>query len=607
MAQVPNRVDMPTAVTHYSNISTPQHHITTSNFMEFNCVGRKMLVPKQSISFRLNGFSRLKPMQVPTYGGAQEHLRAYFVPFRTVMPGFNEFYEDTTYVDNQGQARIPQLHQIRNSTFLKAICNNEFSTFVDYNALPEDERANSYDFVVYDNTTTPAAVGYRKFTTKGKYLYKLLVSLGYKIDFVLNGPTGLDFRHCALQFLCFLKVFYDWYYPSQYADDATSAKIKSLLNYSTYTVIDGASQFDIFLTDQLFIDIINAVYRVCYDSDYFVSAWDNPVAPSNGAYSNISIGDVTAENTSFAVIRNNNIGSPEINANASISQYAIDALKAVNDWMKRKQISGARLLDRYLAQWGITLPAEKLNRSLWIGENISNVRFGDVTSTADTEGATLGAYAGKGYNHSQSDVINFSTDEFGMIIIVASIVPNVGYYQGQDRTTMYSSRFDFYHPEFDALGVQALSTRELYVPTGVLKDADSRGIDWNNAVFGFVPRYAELKVGNEIVSGDIILNSKNAAMEGWSLYRDVSGFYESDTVNSITELVHSKDFVLGTDAEQYNRIFHITDNVEDKFVSEYHFDFQTRFPGKKLYDSYEFREEDKAQKVSMDVNGVRAN
>ena len=599
----PKTAQVPGAITHYSDLDLSSQHITTANFMEFNVAKIMELVPKQSINIDMTTFTRLAPMPIPTFGNADIHNRAFFVPMRTIMKGWNEFISDTSYVNSDGQIYVPSVPMVHNNSILDFLTSNAGSTAVDFSDNPNAV----YDFCLYSDTGSSS---YRTFTPFGKWAYKLLRSLGYGIIFDYRAQ---GFEHSALPLLALLRVYYDWYYPSAYVDDDRSLSLRKFFEKEFVSGILFADA----MTGQDLEEIFSVLYRVSYDSDYFVSAWDNPVAPNDGAFTTIGLNDTTGVNgvghpstASISSFSSSN-GTPYFEGNANVTQFALDALKALNDYMKRHQLAGARTLDRYLSRWGVKLPDANLNRSVLIGSKDSKIQFGDVTSTSDTsdiDGAQLGAYAGKGIGLNQSEgFVNFSTDEFGYLIIVSTIVPKTSYYQGTDRMTFRLNALDFYSPEFDALGVQALATRELYVPIRSFGRENSVGsIDANNAVFGFVPRFADYKRGYDQLTGDYTLGSKNVGQEGWTLMRDVSQYFAgSDT--QYENVVHSQEFVEGNDALQYNRIFYVTDNVEDKFNVIHKFDIMTRFPGKAMYDSYEFKEEDRAQKVTIDINGVKQN
>ena len=94
MSQFPQKVSMPVAASNRSNNERGGFHITTSNFMDFNIARKFELAPKESVDINHLFFTRLDPLPVPTFGDAVVHNRVFFVPFRTIMPGYDDFDKD---------------------------------------------------------------------------------------------------------------------------------------------------------------------------------------------------------------------------------------------------------------------------------------------------------------------------------------------------------------------------------------------------------------------------------------------------------------------------------------------------------------------------------
>lgn len=254
---------------------------------------------------------------------------------------------------------------------------------------------------------------------------------------------------------------------------------------------------------------VNSILSLCsyvqYDSDLFVSAWDTPNQPNVGNYSDFKLvnidtvsqiyqnvsgtgypynanpGFVTNNSSIVGLSEDNNIGganAPFISGAVSggttrtlpapISEYLLHGLHALTDYMKRHQLAGSRAFDRYLARFGKALPAEKMNRCNYLGAAMQDIQIGDVMSTSDTVsaagmGAQLGAMSGKGISYGNGH-FEVSTDEFGYFIILTSIVPATGYFQGIDPQVMRTTKLDFFTPEFDSLGVEPIKAANLYIP-----------------------------------------------------------------------------------------------------------------------------------------------
>lgn len=597
MANFFDKFKVKTAIDSRSKFDLSCDHVSTANFMQFNVAYSKELVPTEKLTVNMETFTRLQPMPVPTFGRAKVNNRAFFVPYRTIFPGWNDFITDSSHTTATGiSGRSNFAPSVSHSTLasffrtgLQTIVTGQFIDLLVQVDNADAIAAGAYDLVETRVNSSGNLVIYWKYTPTGRQIAKLLNSLGYQVS--LNTSNAV---YSALPILAMAKIYCDWYYPSAYAQTQEVAKVESLFK------LDIGGDFS--LDSSQLSDIFKLLTSVNYDSDYFVSAWDNPVAPNSDAYSTFDIGsssyigqDQVGSGTS--VTNDNNEGTPTISARGGqITQFTVDVLKSLTDYMKRHQIVGARALDRYLSRFGIQLSAEKLNRSIYIGSTAEDIQFGDVMSTSNTDTGRVGDYAGKGIGYGTSD-FECDTDEYGIFLVISSIIPRTGYYQGVNRNVMHIARTDFWTPEFDNLGTQAISKHELFVPTNT--SVEGYTATSYNEIFGFTPRYAEYKVGRDILSGDFRCNSINNGAESWHTMRVLD-------YTNYEDVVHSRQFMTGEDADQYSRIFYNTDaDAADKFNVIYHFNVTSLAPMKPLFDTYEF--EDKGKDVIMDVNGVKMN
>lgn len=616
MASFLDKIKVNTAITHRTNQDLSCDHVTTANFMQFNVAFARELVPKQSLKVNHKTFARLQPLPVPTFGRARIQNRAFFVPFRVVFPAFNDFISDSRHSTSNGDTIIYTSVPTISSAVLTDFFTGITSSYIPKYGLAGGSTASSRaDYLTKDNVKV-------ELSQFGRYCMKLLNSLGYSVIFEHFDPeirvSSQFIKYSALPLLCVAKVYADWYYPSMYTSNPLYAQVEEIFNRDNGNT--DLSLDDVYL-------IFDFLRKVNYDSDYFTSAWENPVSPNSDAQSQISMPDITTsiynsdgstnqrnvvsntfDSKSTPTIMNQDVDAPAPLAGfhniGHLSQYAVTALKSLTDYLKRHQLVGGRTLDRYLARFGVKLSDEILKRSQYVGTSESNIQFGDVMSTADTgaEGAALGDYAGKGIGYGDGTYTYENEKEYGMFIVISSIVPKTGYYQGIDRNVMHTTRFDYWTPEFDRLGVQAVSCAELYIPSGN-KDNEFniiRGgsLDYWQKVFGFVPRYAEYKLPQDRLSGDFRFYSINEGMDSWHTMRQINPL-------SVSDIVISEDFISGDDSSQYNRIFNNTDDTYDKFIVIHTFDISTSVPFANYWDNYDF--EQKGNEVIMQANGVKMN
>ncbi len=610
------------------------------------------LVPGSKIDVNMESFARLNPLPVPTFGRAAMRNRAFFVPFRTLFRGWNDFITDSPHVASNGYsagavgsliANVPTVSVTAlRDVFLQDVGADSTHGMI-YQVTPNATNSN------WDITWTANGVTkYYCYSVLGRQSIKLLEQLGYKLDW----DSTKDVKMSALPLLALAKIYIDWYYPQQYSNRTEYDLLLSLCNHDI-----AAGPVD--LTWQQVHSILSLCGWVQYDSDLFVSAWDTPNQPNAGNFSsdfklvNIdTIGDTIVRygsatgtaptvnypagyvsNNSGAASTSNMVGSADapfitpavygsVNVSGTatystiptaISEYLLHSLHALTDYMKRHQLAGSRAFDRYLARFGKALPAEKMNRCLYLGAAMQDIQIGDIMSTADTvkdsEGSQLGSFAGKGISYGNGH-FECNTDEFGYFIILSTIVPATGYFQGIDPIVQRLSKLDFWTPEFDSLGVEPLKACTLFMPQ--IPAAMYQGGSPYDQVFGFVPRYATYKAptcsdrltGNfripSLNNGNFNLNSSGA----WHLMREFDAWdFQQDWSN----FVHSPQFISGgSDFTQYKRIFYYDEtDSPDNFTVIHNFEIAEYAPMKALYDTYEF--EDKGKKVTLETNGVKMN
>lgn len=110
-------------------------------------------------------------------------------------------------------------------------------------------------------------------------------------------------------------------------------------------------------------------------------------------------------------------------------------------------------------------------RPTYIGGTYKNIVFTEVLQTSGSnigttdpnETSPLGAYSGHGITGiSNGRIGHIHCDDYGMIMLIACIMPDVYYSQGLDRIFTDNLESDFYKPERARLGMQPILNKELY-------------------------------------------------------------------------------------------------------------------------------------------------
>lgn len=612
MAKFPDSVSVPIAVPGKSRKFYTQRHITTASFMSPRPIFAREYVPERDMTVKTTSFVRANPMPVPIFGSASVHNRAFFVPFRTIFPMWNEFISNTIY-NNGTYSNMPtSVPILTNKIMMEVFTNSPGAQTMDTTVAD----ASSAD-IVYREAGT---IKYGAFMDRGIHYLSILESLGYKIHW--NNADNTPFS--ALPLLAFAKVMIDWYYPSAYVGSQTYNTVQGICNYQ-----GGIKNLNLVEV----LALLSACERCTYDNDYFVNAWDQPIGPNGGIERSLVLTDVTSNASVKQLVTNDPSSSPTptspnvkpsnntpfIGSNGGsnqtvnsgvTTQYVINALRSMTDFTLRHRIAGVRALDRYLLEYGVNLSDEIMRRSMYLGSQTFDMEFYDVFSHASTATADLGDFAGKGTGFSGEKAFHLSgVKEFGIFIIVNSIMPHVDYFQGQSRETMHLYAMDFYHPDYDHMMVQPISNREIYVTQNAASSYATpvQGQpDVNDHIFGYTSKYIEYNIPMSVQSGLYRSKLRRGLLPCYSLMRDLS-YLDGLAVSAVA---HSIGFVQGEDANQYNRIFYASldpksDFNEDMFNCIHKFEVTNIDSTLQPYESFDF--EHNNDKVDIQVNGSKLN
>lgn len=557
------KLNIKSAVGAHSKISLNSTHLTTTNFGQITPVFNMATIPGDKITIDVSQFSRMSPLYVPTYGKASLKTAAYYVPYHQVAEDSDAFLAGKTV----WQGQVPSLRWI----LLRDLM--DFFMSVSESVLTDDPDA-LFDFQCSDGGRV---VRYR-FSSFGRYCFKVLRSLGYQIpmnaDMSISSEWYLNEgakKINMMPLLCFAKAYND--YMSQQQRFNTSQLSDILLkirqNKDVQNVYTASSRC---LTYDGLFTILNHI-RLCYEGDMFTSAWASPNAPLNAGESSTIIEYPTNYLGEVGRVGQDN-NNTYINLNGAITQRALDFLSRFDAWVRRNNYSGSKDVQQIFARFGIKSDEYRTHYAHMIGESSSPLQIGDVTSTAQTDMAQLGDYAGKGIVNGGTK-FHVEAADFGQVIVLAWIAVKPMYADGFDYEVLKSDALEYYNPEFDGVGVRAIPVAE------VGEYANLSGGPKSMSVFGFTERYNEYRNSRDRITGDFCLPTENngePAINPWHFNRDLSELRIGYDLKAQDAGVVSQ---LPFDSE-YNRIFNVPD-VEgyarpDNFYVTYNFGIEAIRP-----------------------------
>ena len=203
---------------------------------------------------------------------------------------------------------------------------------------------------------------------------------------------------------------------------------------------------------------------------------------------------------------------------------------ALQAWAEASMRGGARYPEILMSTFGVRPRDARLGRPECMGRVSFPLQISEVLQTSETNETPLGTMAGRGIAYGRGRYIHIYAEEHCLLHAYISIMPRSSYQQGLPKRYTKFDKFDYYWPQFDALGEQAITKRELYYDFNNDWDDD----DTNNATFGYQQRYCEYKAFPNEIHGDFKLPGLNA----WHMGRIFASqpSLNGDFINYETEL-----------------------------------------------------------------------
>ena len=531
-------------------------------------LGTWELVPSDKrFDVKMRAFSRLAPLVEPTYGRIKFKVVKAFVPYHQVAWDSDAWFDGKT----SWEGVTPHGRFISIGTL---------ETFVRLNCCTSTgANATNCDYSMVDSS---GVVKYFVFTNVGRYYVKILNSLGYAVPQGVDRQTSSywsvnlqNYQLSAFPLLAFFKLYND--YMSQSQRFNTSALSDFLQNVKYGKAVSGFTPSSGVIAQAGLVTLFQNLF-LNYENDYFTSAWQNPNNPLNASESINSVSvpgtSGSAGNIAFSLENNVLTHSAPVSGNSAlvaIGQRALDMLRSYDNWVRRNNYSGSRANQQLYSRFGIKTDDYRSHYADVLGVDEVDVTIGDVTATAPWSNGSgvnptipLGDYAGKGIMNGEFSV-GYSSSDFGMLFMLGyyTVVPLNAY--GFDRSVLRSSPFDYYTPEYDGIGAEAIPVMEFFENPRGVADGDTTPSD---AVFGFTERYNSYRYGRPKILGDWRKFADTDPMNAWHTGRLLGAVRKAGSLVAQSSAVNT----LPQADSEYNRIFSITSGGVDHFYLTCWFD-----------------------------------
>lgn len=257
-----------------------------------------------------------------------------------------------------------------------------------------------------------------------------------------------------------------------------------------------------------------------------------------------SSGAIDADEARIAIDQATTLGYPDIYADlASASGVDVNELRLALG-LQRFEEARARWGSRYteyLRYLGVMSSDARLQRPEYLGGGKQTIQYSEVLQTAEGAGGTgVGNLFGHGIAALQSNRYRRFFEEHGYVISFLIVRPKAIYMDGLFRHWNRRTFTDFWQPEVEHVGQQAVLNKEVW----------AFDVATPNGTFGYQDRYDEYRRNESRVCGEFA-----STLNYWTQARTFSALPDlnADFVNCVpsTEIFQSEDT-----AQLYVMIYH---------------------------------------------------
>lgn len=229
--------------------------------------------------------------------------------------------------------------------------------------------------------------------------------------------------------------------------------------------------------------------------------------PYSGNLYSVASNTVVGDTTNNGSLRFNNVDSEPLDVKvdlsssfSSITMSDIYTLETLTAFRKKMGMTNGDYNEMIEAQFGFN-PHVHDRHSTYIGGFYQDFAFSSVTQLSESATTPLGTKAGQGVSSGSGSCGQFTSPDFGWIIVYMFILPDVYYTQGKPRMFSKQSNLEMYFPLFNNLPAQGIRNDELYISGDDTIDSQP---------FAYEDRYAEFKSKQNRVSGFMGLTHSQA-------------------------------------------------------------------------------------------------
>lgn len=325
-------------------------------------------------------------------------------------------------------------------------------------------------------------------------------------------PTGVaNLQVSALPFRAYNLIYNEYYRDEDLIDPVAIGSGDGPDTVTNMQLLNCAWEKDYFTSARPWTQKGNAVsIPVSSDPHIHISA-DGPFTLGAGTFNQGGGSLATWKTQSASISAQNNVpytSGLKVDTDGSVGSIDVSDLRLALS-LQRFQEARARYGSRYteyLRYLGVISSDARLQRPEYLAGGRSPLQFSEVLQTAQGSNP-VGTMAGHGLTALRSNRYRRFIEEHGYIVTLMSIRPKTVYKDMIPRTWLRRTKEDYFQPEFQHIGQQAVYNKEL--------NANSNNPD---GVFGYQDRYNEYRFHESSVSGEF-----RSILNYWHMARDFAG------------------------------------------------------------------------------------
>ena len=231
----------------------------------------------------------------------------------------------------------------------------------------------------------------------------------------------------------------------------------------------------------------------------------------------------------------------DLSTATSATINAIRLAVTTQQFLERDARAGTRIQELLLSHFGVLTLDSRVQVPEYLGGGSEPISINSVPQTSETGTTPQGTLAAFGTTFATHG-FSKSFTEHCIIMGIVNVRADLTYQQGLHKMFTRSTRYDFFWPEFQHIGEQAVLQQEIELtnPSG----------GTNENVFGYQERYADYKFIPSRLS-NLMRSSATGTLDPWHLSEELSApaldstFIVSNTPMARVEAVSSQpDFIL---------------------------------------------------------------